>query len=128
MAVKNHLGEVQDHNYSATAAITGGQLVAMSGNRTMRPAQAGDVVAGWCPYDVAVGQDGPCYRARRVPVITAGAVVAGQQAIAGANGQAAARPAAAAAYTPTDVENAAKVCGHFETGGAGGTEQTLVLY
>lgn len=126
MAIKTQLGETQDHNYTATAAISGGQLVAFSGNRTIRPAQAGDAVAGWCPYDIAVGKMGPVYRKRRVPVIVVGTVVAGQQAVAGANGQAAQKP------TPTadvsGVTNAAIVCGHFETGGTTGTEQSLVLY
>lgn len=128
MAIKVQYGEVQDHNYTASAPISGGQLVAFSGNRTVRPATAGDVVAGWCPYDVATGALAPVYRSRRVPVIVAGVVTAGQQAIPAAGGQADALAGAAATPTQADVNNGRIICGHFETGGAAGSEQALVIY
>lgn len=135
MAVKTQYGEVQDHNYTASEQITGGQLVRFTGNRTVGVGAATDPVAGWCPYDVAPGNLAPVYRKRRVPVVVAAVVAAGNQAVPAAAGQAAAVPApGSAGASPTAAEFTAaindtrRICGHFETGGAAGTTQALVLY
>lgn len=127
MSVKTQFGEVMDHNYTATEALQGGNLVRFSGNRTVARSTAGSRVAGWVPYDVAAGALVPVYRARRVPVIVAGVVAAGDIAVPANAGQAAAL--AAAAVADIAAINATRViCGHFETGGASGSEQALVLY
>lgn len=100
---------------SAGAAITAGRLVEMSGNRTVQHAGAASLkVVGVAKQDY----DGTATTGNKVAIATggvwnllaSGAIAAGDQVIAAANGQVSALAAAAAA-TLTDINNARAVVG-----------------
>lgn len=103
----------QSVTYKASAAITGGQLVEVSGNRTVAPAGADSAkVVGVAGFDAAIGDDvtvfdGGVQRLTASAPIAAGATVtaaaAGKATTGGTNKVGIALEAAAAANDVIDV-------------------------
>lgn len=97
---------------TASASITGGQLVAVSGNGTIAPAGASSAaVVGVAGHDAASGGRVTVYARGVVHESTAsGAITAGAQLASGAAGTVASL-AAAAGTTAGDINNARAVIG-----------------
>lgn len=103
----------QSVTYKASAAITGGQLVEVTGNRTVGPAAADSAkVVGVAGFDAAIGDDvtvfwGGVQRLTALGAIAAGATVtaaaAGKATTGGTNKIGTALEAAAAANDVIDV-------------------------
>lgn len=92
----------QAFSSTASAAITGGQLVEVSGSGTCAPAAAGSVkVLGVAAQDVASGARVAIWGEGVHEVTASGTVTAGDQVVAAANGQVA---TAAAVTTPTAAD------------------------
>ncbi|WP_370325289.1 capsid cement protein [Euzebya sp.] len=102
---------------TASAAITGGQLVTVTGDLTVGPAGAGDVVVGVADRDAATDELVTVTTIGVTHVLTAAAAVdAGDLLMAAADGEvtpvaAAAATGSATAQTATDIENAKVVIG-----------------
>lgn len=119
--------EESGRNYVTTGAVTGGRIVAYSGDKTVAHAAAGSLLAaGWVPYDVASGGLAPVYREGVVPCEASGTITAGQRVVAAANGTVA---AAAAVTTPTagDVTTTRATVGFAEAGATNGNPVPIVL-
>lgn len=101
-----------DVTLTASAAITGGQLVAVSGNGTIAPAGAAEAdVVGVAAFDAASGTRVTVYGFGMIHETTAdGAITAGDQVTAGATGKVKSLAVAAGA-TAGDINNARAVVG-----------------
>ena len=76
---------------AATGTITGGRLVAASGNMTVAQAGAGvTTVVGVAARDAVSGQNLPVYTDGIHDLVAAGAIAAGEAVVAAANGTVAA--------------------------------------
>lgn len=97
---------------NASAAITGGQVVAISGSGTVAPAGAtSGAVVGVAAFDAASGADVLVYTGFIVhESIASGTVTAGDQIASAATGQVATLAPAAAA-TAADINNARAILG-----------------
>lgn len=97
---------------TASAAVTGGQVVAVSGNGTIAPAGAAEADAiGVAAMDIAANARGTVHPFGVVHETTAdGAITAGDQLTAGATGKVKALAAAAGA-TAGDINSARAVIG-----------------
>jgi hypothetical protein len=76
--------------FSASADVTGGRLVAVSGNRTVAPAAADSAtVAGVAGFDAVTGESVTVYlRPSGVhPLVASGVIAAGAKVIAAATGK-----------------------------------------
>lgn len=72
----------------ASAAVTGGRLVAFTGNRTVGPAGAGSLlVAGVALRDAAIGQKVAVQHDGTHSLRASGAITTGQRVIAAADGR-----------------------------------------
>ena len=80
----------QAFTLKASAAITGGQVVEVTGSGTVGPAAAGSVkVVGVAAFDAAINDNVTVYAGGVQHVTASGAVAAGDTVQAAANGQAA---------------------------------------
>ncbi len=78
----------------ASAAITGGQLVMVSGPGTVAPsAAASTAVLGMAGFDVASGDQVTVHKGEVLPLVASGAIVAGSPVISAAAGRVAASAA-----------------------------------
>lgn len=95
-----------------SAAVTGGQLLKVSGSDTVAPAGAGDKAVGTAAFDAAnVGDKVTMYGRGRVDILTAsGGITAGDNVVPGAAGTAASL-AAVTTPTPADVTNTRAIYG-----------------
>lgn len=119
--------EEAGRNYVTTGAVTGGNIVAFSGDKTVAQAGANSIlVAGWCPYDVASGGLAPVYREGVVPCIASGTITAGQRVVPAATGKVA---TIGAVSTPTAAEVTATrvVVGTAEAGATDGNTVPIIL-
>jgi hypothetical protein len=75
--------------FSASAAVTGGQLVVVTGDRTVGPAGADALAIGTAGFDAAIGEDVTVFlRGNGVhSLIAAGAIAAGAQVISATGGE-----------------------------------------
>lgn len=97
----------------ASATITGGQLLVVSGNGTVGPAGTGTAakVVGVAAFDAATNANVTYYPRGKVHISTAsGAITAGDQVSAGASGTVASE-AAASGNTAGDINNAREILG-----------------
>ena len=97
---------------TTSAAVTGGQLVAISGSGTIAPAAAGSTkVVGVAAQDTASGAQVTVYARGTVhESTTSGAVTAGDELVSAAGGKVSTLAAAAGA-TAADINNARAVLG-----------------
>lgn len=97
---------------TTSTAVTGGRALMVSGNGTVAHATAAATkVIGVAATDIASGQLGPMHGRGQVHTSTAtGAITAGDQIVAAANGNVAAQAAASGA-TAADINNARAVLG-----------------
>ena len=88
MALSNRLFAPGDEvTYTASAAVTGGQLVAVTGNRTVGPAGAGSSAwIGVAEYDAAIGEKVTVTSGGIHELTSSGAVAAGANVIGAAAG------------------------------------------
>ena len=88
MALSNRIfAPGQDVTYTASAAVTGGQLVAVTGNRTVGPAAAGSSAwIGVADHDAASGTKVNVTSGGIHELAASGAVAAGANVIAAASG------------------------------------------
>jgi predicted RecA/RadA family phage recombinase len=98
--------------YTADGAITGGQLVELTGDRTVQAASADSLaVVGVAQYDAADG-DPVGIASKGVYGLTAsGAISAGDLIVAAASGAAKAIPAASATYVEAEQTIPSRVIG-----------------
>lgn len=97
--------------FSASATVTGGQLVVVTGDRTVGPAGDDALAIGTAGFDAAIGDDVTVFlRGAGVhPLVAAGAIAAGAQVISAAVGGrvatigAGSNPVGIALTTATDV-------------------------
>lgn len=104
----------------ASAAITGGQLVGVSGSGTVAPATANQASwVGVAGFDAANGDKVTVYTGGVQRIVASGAVTAGDALVAAATGQVS---TLAAVSTPTaaDVTNTRAVVGFALTSAANG--------
>lgn len=109
-------------HYAASAAITGGQLVEVTGTGTVGPAAAGSIkVVGVAAFDAASGERVTifCGGVQRVNA-AAGGVTAGDVLQAGAAGTVAPVAASGAAYVQAEANNYRAVIGIALTTAAAG--------
>lgn len=104
--------------YGVTTAVTGGQLVTVSGNGTVAPTAGAGVVEGVAMRDAAVGQMTPV-TAGGVQVLTASAAITAGQRV---------QSAAAGAVAPWAGTAAADVIGHATEAIASGAAGRVRLY
>jgi deoxyinosine 3'endonuclease (endonuclease V) len=111
----------QEASATASATITGGQLLVVSGNGTVGPAGAGAAnVIGVAAQDAASGARLSYFPRGKIHITTAaGSITAGDQVISAASGQVATLAAAAAAAVG-DVNAARQVLGVALTTAANG--------
>ncbi|UTN92924.1 scaffolding protein [Gordonia phage Finkle] len=80
-------GQAVTHH--AKAAVTGGQLVSITGNREVSPAAAKSRAYGVAAFDAAIGDPVTVHTGGVHKVTASGAIAAGDQVEAAANGAAA---------------------------------------
>ncbi len=103
--------------FTAEAAVTGGRIVMISGNREVSPATAKSPAwVGTAAYDAAIGEKVTVLKGGVQKVLASGAVTAGAVVVAAADGKVA---ALAAVTTPTaaDVTDTRAIVGIALTGG-----------
>lgn len=103
--------------FAASAAVTAGQLVAVSGDRTVAPAGANSTAwVGVASVDAGTGDKLAVVKGGVQRVLASGAISAGALVVAAADGKVA---ALAAVTTPTaaDVTNTRAIVGIALTGG-----------
>ncbi len=77
--------------YSASVAVTGGQVVEVTGDRTVGPAAAGSKkVAGVAGFNAPVGERVTVFSAGVQRPVASGSIAAGDRVVAAANGKVAA--------------------------------------
>ena len=102
---------------TAEAAVTGGRLVIITGNREVSPATAKSPAwLGSAAYDAAIGEQVAVLRGGVQTILGSGAIVAGGLVVAAADGKVI---ALAAVTTPTaaDVTDTRAIVGVALTGG-----------
>ena len=72
--------------HAAKAAVTGGQLVTITGNREVSPSAAGDRSYGIAAFDAAIGDKVTVHTGGVHRVTASGAIAAGAQVEAAAGG------------------------------------------
>lgn len=115
------------YSSTASAAITGGQLVEVTGSGTVGPAGAQSLkVVGVAAFDAASGARVTVHRVAPIHEATAsGAVTAGDQLVSAAGGQVATLPAASAALAG-DINAARSVIGVALTSAASGAKVQFI--
>ncbi|GAB2767643.1 capsid cement protein [Sinomonas soli] len=106
-----------DVTFTAGADVTAGQLLAVTGNRTVSPAGAKSAAwVGTAAFDAKAGEKVTVCRGGVQRILASGAVVAGQPVVSAATGKVA---ALAAVTTPTagDVTDTRAMVGIALTGG-----------
>lgn len=104
----------------ASAAITGGQLVAVSGSGTVaKTAGASTAWVGVAAFDAANGDKVTIHKGGVQRIVASGAITAGDQVISAADGKVASLAAAAGA-TAGDINAARQVVGTALTTAADG--------
>ena len=104
----------------ASAAITGGQLVGVSGSGTVAPTTASQASwVGVAGFDAASGDKVTVYTGGVQRITASGAVTAGDQLVAAASGQVSTLAATATAVA-ADINNARAVVGTALTTAASG--------
>lgn len=103
--------------HTAEAAVTGGRLVMITGDREVSPATAN--TTAWCgtaAFDAAIGESVTVLAGGVQSILASGAVTAGALVVAAADGKVA---ALAAVTTPTanDVTHTRAIVGVALTGG-----------
>lgn len=102
-------------DYTASATVTGGQLVEFTGDKAVGPAGANSVlVAGWVPYDGVSGDSLPVHQSGVVPCQASGSIAAGQRVVAAAGGQVAGIAAPAGTYAAADTTASRAIVGYAE--------------
>ena len=103
--------------FSAEAAVTGGRLVMVSGDRQVSPATA--KAAEWvgvAAYDAAIGEDVAVLVGGVQRILASGAVVAGEIVVAATDGKVI-KLAAVTTPTAADVTDTRAIVGIALTGG-----------
>lgn len=97
---------------TASAAVTGGQIVAVSGDGTVAPAAAGSAkVVGVAGHDAATNARLTVWCGGMIHEgVASGAITAGDQLVTAANGQVASKAAASGA-TAGDINDARSIAG-----------------
>lgn len=96
---------------TASAVITGGQVVVVSGSGTVAPAAAADTKwLGVAGHDTAIGEPVTIFKGGIQRPLVAAAVTAGDQVVTAANGRVTPLAAAAGA-TAGDINSARQVVG-----------------
>jgi predicted RecA/RadA family phage recombinase len=122
-----HSGGAIPKTYTVSADVTGGRLVAITGNNTVGPAAAGSlVVVGVAAHDQSATAANPKVTVWPLKNVThqitsTGTIAAGDGVIAGALGVAATGAIAASAAAGT-------LLGKAETGATGGAEVRFLGY
>lgn len=121
-----------DITYTASAAVTGGRLVTLTGNRRVGPAGAGSTVIGVPLRDAALEEKVTVAREGVFMLRAAAAIAAGDRLIPAANGEvqpvgAAAATGAATAQTQTDIENSRDIIGFALEAIAAGADGQVAL-
>lgn len=109
---------------TAGAAITGGQLVTITGDNTVSPTAGAGAVEGQASRDAAVGDILTVWAGGEVILTAAAAITAGQRVQSAAAGQVAPWSAVAPATAPV-AEN---IIGHATRAAAAGAKVTVRLY
>jgi hypothetical protein len=111
----------EDITSTLTAACTGGQLLAVSGSGTVAPT-AGATAAwvGAAAFDAASGARVSIHKGGVQRLTAAGAIAAGDQLVAAANGTVATVPAVAATIGAADITNTRQIVGIALTAAADG--------
>lgn len=111
----------QDITSTTSAAVTGGQLLAVSGSGTVAPT-AGATAAwvGVAAYDAASGARVAIHKGGVQRLTATGAIAAGDQVVSAANGTVATVPAVAATVGSADVTNTRQIVGIALTSAAAG--------
>lgn len=105
---------------TASAGVTGGQLLMVSGSGTV--AATSGAVTSWvgvAAFDAAAGELVTVHKGGVQRIVAAGAVTAGDQVVAASNGRVASLAAAAGA-TASDINSARQVVGVALTTAADG--------
>jgi Uncharacterized conserved protein (DUF2190) len=96
---------------TASATITGGQLLAVSGSDTVGPAGANSIaVVGVAAHDAASGEKLTVFSPKIAVLTASGAITAGAQVVPAAAGAVSAL-AAVTTPTPADVTNSRAIVG-----------------
>lgn len=103
---------------TAGAAITGGQLVTITGENTVSPTAGAGAVEGQASRDAAVGDILTVWAGGEVTLTASGAITAGQRV----------QSAAAGAVSTWAGTAPADVIGHATRGAASGAKVTVRLY
>lgn len=118
-----------DITVTASAAVTGGQLVEFTGDRRVGPAAAGSlVVCGVARQDAAVEGKVAVASGGVYPLTATGAIAAGQRVMAAAGGTVAAVPAPAATPAAGDIANTRATVGYALEAIATGATGRIKLY
>lgn len=103
--------------FTASADVTGGQLLVVTGNRTVGPAGANAVAwVGTAAFDAKAGDKVTALKGGVQKVVASGAIAAGALVVAAAGGKVSAL-AAVTTPTPADVTNSRAIVGTALTGG-----------
>ncbi|WP_420179680.1 capsid cement protein [Paenarthrobacter sp. TA1.8] len=103
--------------FTASADVTGGQLVVVTGNRTVGPAGANTVAwVGTAAFDAKAGDKVTVLKGGVQKIVASGAIAAGALVVAAAAGKVSAL-AAVTTPTPADVTNSRAIVGIALTGG-----------
>lgn len=111
----------QSQTRQASAAITGGQLVGVSGSGTVAPTGANQVSwVGVAAFDAANGDQVTVHSGGVQRILAAGAVTAGDLVVASATAGRVSTLAAVTTPTPADVTNTRAIVGTALTSAADG--------
>jgi predicted RecA/RadA family phage recombinase len=111
----------QDITLTTSAAVTGGQLLAISGSGTVAPTGAATVAwVGVAAFDAASGARVALHKGGVHRLTAAGAIAAGDQLVAAANGTVATVAAVAATVGSADVVSTRQIVGIALTSAAAG--------